>query len=268
MTKLVRDLMHPGLITCRPDTPLGQVAVLLDHHHVHALVVADRDGRPLGIISDFDLLAAEWLSTDAESLNVMRNMTAGDLMAHPIDTVEAEAEVCDAADRMRRDGVSRLMVTENGKAVGVVSVSDFVASLVELAPVGRQTVADVMSRGMLVCRESTPVAQLARSMTDASYRSALVVTPSGKPVGVVSGADLLAFCSEGDAQTSTAAQVMHDMLTIAPTASLREAADMMIDHHHHRLVVVDPDQPESIPLGVISSYDIVEMMARPGSVWR
>jgi CBS domain-containing protein len=105
-------------------------------------------------------------------------------------------------------------------------------------------------------------------MTDASYRSALVVTPSGKPVGVVSGADLLPFCSEGDAQTSTAAQVMHDMLTIPPTATLREAADMMIDHHHHRLVVVDPDQPESIPLGVISSYDIVEMMARPGSVWR
>ena len=29
MTKLVRDLMHPGLLTCRPDATLGQVAVLL-----------------------------------------------------------------------------------------------------------------------------------------------------------------------------------------------------------------------------------------------
>jgi hypothetical protein len=42
----------------------------------------------------------------------------------------------------------------------------------------------------------------------------------------------------------------------------------MIENHHHRLVVVDPQEPESIPLGVISSFDIVAEMARPGSVWQ
>ena len=114
MSKLVRDLMHPGLITCRPDTPLGQVAVLLDHHHVHALFVADRDGRPLGVISDFDLLAAEWLSTDRESLETMKKMTAGELMTHPINSIEADVEYCDAAARMQAENISRLMVTEKG----------------------------------------------------------------------------------------------------------------------------------------------------------
>ncbi len=268
MTKLVRELMHPGMITCKPDTPLGQVAVLLDHHHVHALIVADRDGRPLGVITDFDLLAAEWLSTDQESLDAMRRMTAGELMTFPIDTIDGRAEVCDAAARMRHDGISRLLVEEQGKPVGVISVSDFVASLVEARAIERRTVADVMSRAMLVCRENTPIAYVARAMTDASYRSVLVVTPSGRPVGVVSGADLLPFCGDEDAYKSTAAQVMHEILTIAPTASLREASDKMIDQHHHRLVVVDEQQPESIPLGVISTYDIVGMMAQPGSVWR
>jgi len=61
---------------------------------------------------------------------------------------------------------------------------------------------------------------------------------------------------------------MHDALTIHPTASLREAATLMIEKHHHRLVVVDPKQPDGIPLGVISSFDIVAEMARPGSVWQ
>ena len=79
MTRRVRDLMHPGLITCRADASLGQVAAMLTQHRIHALVVADRDNRPLGIISDFDLLAAEWLSTDADSLGAMRRMTAGEL---------------------------------------------------------------------------------------------------------------------------------------------------------------------------------------------
>lgn len=268
MASLVRELMHPGLITCRPDAPLGQVAVLLDQHHVHALIVADRDGRPLGMITDFDLLAAEWLSTDQESLEAMRRMTAGELMTFPIDSIEAGAEVCDAAARMRQEGISRLLVEDRDKPVGVISVSDFVASLVEARPIERRSVADVMSRAMLVCRENTPVAYVARAMTDAGYRSVLVVTPNGRPVGMVSGADLLPFCGDEDAYKSTAAQVMHELLTISPSASLREAADAMIDHHHHRLVVVDEQQPDSIPLGVISTYDIVGMMAQPGSVWR
>ncbi|MFN2120292.1 MAG: hypothetical protein ACK2T0_07885, partial [Anaerolineales bacterium] len=33
MTKLVRDLMHRGLITCRQNAALGQLAVLLYQHH-------------------------------------------------------------------------------------------------------------------------------------------------------------------------------------------------------------------------------------------
>ena len=46
MTKLVRDLMPPGVLTCQPDASLGQVAVLLTQHKVHALVVSDPEDRP------------------------------------------------------------------------------------------------------------------------------------------------------------------------------------------------------------------------------
>ena len=104
MSKLVRDLMHPGVLTCQPDASLGQVAVLLAQHHVHALIVPDRDGRPLGIISDYDLLAGEWLSVDAESLDAMRKLTAPDLMSYPVDTVEANMTAqrcCSKLDRRR-----------------------------------------------------------------------------------------------------------------------------------------------------------------------
>jgi hypothetical protein len=43
---------------------------------------------------------------------------------------------------------------------------------------------------------------------------------------------------------------------------------MMIENHHHRLVVVDPEQPDAMPLGIISSFDIVAEMAHPESVWQ
>jgi CBS domain-containing protein len=61
---------------------------------------------------------------------------------------------------------------------------------------------------------------------------------------------------------------MHKPLTIDIHASLREAADKMIQNHHHRLVVVDDSDPDAFPLGIISSFDIVAEMARPESVWQ
>ena len=175
MAKLVKDLMHSGLITCKPTATLGQVAVLLNQHQIHALVVTDRDGRILGLISDFDLMAGEWLSSDAESLAVMKNLTAADLMTNPADTVEANIPLADAVSLFMEKGVSRLLVTDNEKPVGIISLSDLVASIASAIKPKRDTVADVMSDAILVCRGKTPVVSAARAMTSASWRSVLVV---------------------------------------------------------------------------------------------
>lgn len=94
---LVRDLMHRGLVTCPPETRLGDAASLLVRHRVHALVVADSEGRPLGVLSDTDLLAGEWLSTDGEGLAVMLGMTAGELMTAPPETIDVDAPAGEAA---------------------------------------------------------------------------------------------------------------------------------------------------------------------------
>lgn len=268
MAKLVKDLMHTGLITCKPTATLGQVAVLLNQHHVHALVVTDRDGRTLGLISDFDLMAGEWLSSDIESLAVMRNLTASDLMTHPVDSIEANIPIAEAVDLFAEKILSRLLVTDNGKPVGIISLSDFVASIASEVKTKRDTVADVMSDAILVCRGKTPVVSAARAMTSAGWRAVLVVDAKGKILGVVSGYDLLRFVKNGVDENLIVRDVMHPALTIDIHASLREAADMMIQHHHHRLVVIDKNNPDAFPLGAISSFDIVEEMARPDSVWQ
>ena len=268
MANLVRDLMHSGVITCQSDATLGQVAVLLTQHRVHALVVNDPDGRTLGIISDFDLLAGEWLSTDSEELETMQTMTAYELMSAPIDTVEADVPIVEAAHRILHEGIHRLLVTEQQKPIGVISILDFVADLVHRAPVRRETVADVMTSAILICRDKTPITSAAKAMINTDLRSILVVNRIGHQLGAISGIDLLNSFREKDVSDKTVSDLMVTTLTIQESASLREAADQMIEHHHHRLVVVDPDEPEAMPLGIISSYDIVAEMAKPGSVWQ
>jgi CBS domain-containing protein len=266
--KSVRDLMHPGLLTCRPDATIGQVSILLTQQHVHALIVADRDGRPTGIISDFDLLAGEWLSADSLSLAAMRKLTAGELMSSPIDTVEAGSSLKEAAHRLIEKDINRLLVTENGIPVGVISTSDFVSSIAEAEKPLRETVADVMSDAILVCRDKTPLVSAARTLTQAGWRSVLVVDARGKPEGVVSGKDLLPYVENGVDGRLTVRDIMHPPLTIDIHARLREAANLMIQKHYHRLVVIDKDDPQNFPLGIISSFDIVAEMARPGSTWQ
>jgi CBS domain-containing protein len=258
--------MRSGLLICSPDATLGQVATLLAQHRVHALVVAESPDQPLGIVSDLDVLAGEWLSADEQSLQAMRTMTARQLMSAPPAAIDAGQPIAAAVRRMREGRIHRLLVTEAERAVGVLSVSDWAAHL-GTTPLGRRTVAEAMSRGLVICRPETPLAAAARAMTERRSRSLVVMEASGRMVGLITGYDLLSV-GPAEAGQRTVASLMHAPLTIHPEASLREAADAMIQHQVHRLVVTDAAQPDALPLGLISTSDIVALMARPGSVWQ
>lgn len=268
MKKLVHDLMHRGLHTCGPEATLGQVAAILARDHVHALVVTGPDGQPQGIISDFDLLAGEWLADDQQDLRTMRKITAGELMSTPIESVDADTPLKTAANVLVEKDIQRLMVTENGVPAGVISTSDFVSSLAREEKPRRETVADVMSDSILVCRDKTPLTSAARTMTQAGWRSVMVVDAKGTPLGVVSGKDLLPYVVNGVNEQLTVSDIMHPALTIDIHAPLQEAANLMIQNHHHRLIVIDSEAPQSFPLGIISSFDIVAEMAKPDSIWQ
>ena len=269
MTQTINDLMHRGLITCAPETSLGQVATMLTQHHVHALVVTEQTDSPLGIISDFDLLAGEWLSVDEESLNTMRRLTARDLMTSPIESVDVNTPVNEVARRMADKEIHRLLVTDSDKPVGVISISDFVAGIAAQEAIRRETVGDVMSDTFLVCREDNSILSAARTMTQAGWRSIIVVNARGKLQGVIAGHDLLRLAGTVVDEGLKVGELMNrNLITTDIHSSLQQAADLMIQNHRHRVIVVDKSDPDSFPLGVISSFDIVAAMARPGSIWQ
>jgi CBS domain-containing protein len=180
-------------------------------------------------------------------------------MSSPVESVESNTKADEAAMRMRRDEIRRLLVVENDSPVGVISVSDFISELATMAPLKREKVSDVMSDAYLVCRDKTPITAVARAMKDSGWRSVVVADAHGKP----------ACCDlENIPDSYLVTDAMHDPLKIGMDASLQEAAQMMINYHHHRILVIDKDHPDSLPLGVISSFDIVSEMARPESVWQ
>jgi CBS domain-containing protein len=262
----VAELMSSPVVSCPSRATLGEVAALLVERRVHGVVVLDESGQAAGVVADNDLLAGEWVADDPESLETMRTMTAGELMSAPVVAIDVDADVAEASARIRDEQLAHLVVTRDGLPVGVLATSDLVRRLSH-EPLDRATVADVMSYGVVACREDTTVAQAARAMTQRRARSLVVIGQDGHPLGIVTGADLIAL-ADGSAAERPVAELMHAPLTIEPGATLREAADRMIQQEVHKLLVVDPAAPEAMPLGTISTADIVDEMAHPGSAWR
>jgi CBS domain-containing protein len=165
--------------------------------------------------------------------------------------------------------IHRMLVTDEGKPVGVISISDFVAGMAAQEEIKRETVGDVMSDTFLVCREDNSVLSAARTMTQSAWRSIIVVNARGKLQGVITGRDLVPLAGRTIELALKVSELMNkDLITTHINSSLQEAADIMIRNHCHRVIVVDKNDPDSFPLGVVSSFDIVAAMARPGSVWQ
>lgn len=264
---LVRDLMTDEVIACPRNATLASVASILARREVHAVFVLDDFGRPSGVLSDFDLIGGEWLADDSESLETMQNVTAGQLMSAPAETIGVGETAAVAASRMRELRVSRLLVTDdNRSAVGVISVSDLIAPLGRLSG-ARQIVRDVMSHAIVTCPPETSLRDAARAMTERRSRSIVAVDANGRAVGVITGNDLLSLYDEQELG-ATVSDLMSTPITCDPDLPLSEAAYLMISNEVHRLVVTDASRPHGAPIGIISTSDIVAEMAQAGSVWQ
>ena len=65
-TVTVEEAMHPGVLTCAPETPLREVANGMARYRIHAVAVyaepeeSDEATLTWGLVSDTDLSAAEF----------------------------------------------------------------------------------------------------------------------------------------------------------------------------------------------------------------
>ncbi|MFK0237816.1 CBS domain-containing protein [Streptomyces vinaceus] len=115
----VADLMTPTAVTVRRATAFKEIARLLREFAITAVPVVDDSGRPLGVVSEADLLHRR--PADGASA------TAGQLMTSPAITARPEWSVVRAARVMHRHQVKRLPVIDaDGTVTGVLSRSDLI----------------------------------------------------------------------------------------------------------------------------------------------
>lgn len=134
--RTVRDLMTRHVVSARYDTSFKEIVRLMTENEITALPVIDAGGRPLGVVSEADLLRKESDQPgiagrapvpplEAWERAKARGERAEDLMSAPAICARPEWTVVEAARLMETQLVKRLpVVDETDRLLGVVSRRD------------------------------------------------------------------------------------------------------------------------------------------------
>ena len=119
------------------------------------------------------------------------------LMKTDMVTVQPGSTVADACKSMARNGVGAVLVVEGGEMRGILSERDVVTRLVaEGKDAAATTVADIATDAVVAVEVDTHVRKCAELQFAMGVRH-LPVTRDGKPVGILSSRDFLAYVVEG-----------------------------------------------------------------------
>jgi len=124
---LVKDVMSSPVTTIDENETAAKAAQLMDKHNVGCIVVTSKQGKPLGIITERDLVVRVLARNNQPS-----KLVAKEVMTSPLITVDPGETLSEAARRMSRLNIRRLGVMYKGNLVGLISSKDILAITPEL----------------------------------------------------------------------------------------------------------------------------------------
>jgi len=145
----VHEFMTPNVLCLRPEMTVREAEKLLAERSVSGAPVVDDRGRPLGVVSQSDLVSHRSTRktvkevgrfyTDVEDYREIEKIAANcsstpieKIMSQRVYRVARDTGVATAASVMRERRVHRLLVTDRGVVVGVVSALDLLRIVEEL----------------------------------------------------------------------------------------------------------------------------------------
>jgi CBS domain-containing protein len=140
----LRNIMHPAT-SVSPDTTAREVLQIMLENRVTGVPVVDEEGNLEGVVTDSVLLdsavpkylkylenlafvtedADKWVHYIAECAD----KPVRDVMSREVSSIEVKHSEIEAAHKMVHDGVPSVVITEDGKPVGVVTRLDLYAAI-------------------------------------------------------------------------------------------------------------------------------------------
>ncbi|AOY57828.1 DUF190 domain-containing protein [Desulfococcus multivorans] len=217
----IRDVMTPFPKRVRTTTPVDQVVRLLLSETFTGLPVVDAQDRPVGVISQTDLIYRAGmpmrLALIAGSepdivdmiLKSLSETTAEAIMTRPDVHIQEDALLTDGVNLMLDKNVKRLLVVDAwGKLTGIVSRMDVFRTIARESPdwgtirkseitlTDAHFVSDIMRRDTHTVMPDTSVEAVLHMIDDDDIQRVAVVDEAGHLQGLISDRNLLSAFSD------------------------------------------------------------------------
>jgi len=160
---LAEDIMNPDVLTVRDDMSVRDLALFLTQHEISGAPVIDGEGRPVGVVSETDVVSVDRAGRkdlavsssyyrrafenrdQVEAIRGLRveeeNLRVSDIMTPLVISVGREMPVSRIARLMLHDHIHRVIVRDGESIAGIVTTFDMLRLFVddESADVLRKT---------------------------------------------------------------------------------------------------------------------------------
>jgi CBS domain-containing protein len=135
--KRVQDLMSPDVTSLGHNDALVIADDVMRLGRIRHMPILDDDGRLVGILSQRDLFRgalarALGYGTHAQQM-LLGQLVVKEVMTTSPITIGPDAPITEAAELMIRHKIGCLVVTEGDRMVGVLTESDFVSAIANVA---------------------------------------------------------------------------------------------------------------------------------------
>lgn len=124
----VGRIMNTYLMTIPPDTNLQKAKEIIDEKQINHLLVVDKNGDLIGIVSDRDVKQSSASSATTLSVHelnyLLTQLTVEPIMAKKIISISPGTTIERAALIMQKNRINALPVIEDEKLVGIITSSD------------------------------------------------------------------------------------------------------------------------------------------------
>lgn len=120
-----KDLVEKDYITLGPEETADRAARLMKERR-HGFVIVSEEGRPLGIVTEWDFI--EKVLGEGKDASRVR---LSEMMSTHLVSIEAKATLDEVAQLMAQRGVRRVLVFEGDRLLGIVTARTILARLKE-----------------------------------------------------------------------------------------------------------------------------------------
>ena len=105
LSKYVTEYMDKDVLTLDMDTQTREAATMLRHYERDDIIVIDKQNRPIGIVTDEDIL-----SKVSDATVYAEATTLKEIMSQPLITTNDKSTLQDALHKMRDNNIRKLPI--------------------------------------------------------------------------------------------------------------------------------------------------------------